>query len=108
MCPTFHGFGEITRLVSPKPWNKAEVISDVATVPSAVRMRTVGCVTLSAMELPPPPRFEADSIETLIELATAADPPVQQGDVAELALPRGRVRVVVSEVDPFVIWDEVR
>lgn len=84
------------------------MIPSAVANPGSAPCGTVGCVTLSSMELPPPPRFEADSIETLIELATAADPPVQQGDVAELALPRGRVRVVVSEVDPFVIWDEVR
>ena len=53
-------------------------------------------------------RFVASSIEELIELAQRADPPVKPGDVAEVTLPRGAVRVQVQRVDPLVEWEEVR
>jgi len=52
------------------------------------------------------PRFVASSVEELVELARRADPPVAMGETAELALPRRRVRVVVREIDPLVVWDE--
>ncbi len=54
------------------------------------------------------PRFVVDSIDELIKLATRADPPVQPGDIAEVALPRRRVRVQVQSVDPLVEWEEMR
>ena len=54
------------------------------------------------------PRFVVDSIDELIKLAQRADPPVQPGDVAEVALPRRRVRVQVRSVGSEVLWEEMR
>lgn len=55
------------------------------------------------------PRFLADSVEHLVELARNAEPPVKLGDIAEIALPRRRVRVQVAEVneESEVVWLQV-
>ncbi len=52
-------------------------------------------------------RFVAKSVEELERLARSAEPPVQLGDLAELALPQRRVRMQVQSVHPLVVWDEV-
>lgn len=54
------------------------------------------------------PRFVVESSEDLIEAAKAADPPVRQGERAELCLPTRRVMLESSLVDHMVVWEEVR
>lgn len=55
-----------------------------------------------------PPRFVVESSEDLIQAAKSADPPVQQGDRAELRLPTRRVMLESTLVDHMVVWEEVR
>ena len=54
------------------------------------------------------PRFSVDSPEALIEAANAANPPVQQGERAELKIGDRRVLLESSRVDFMIVWEEVR
>lgn len=54
------------------------------------------------------PRFVVESSEDLIEAAQAADPPVRQGERAELRLPTRKVILESTVVDHMVVWEEIR
>jgi len=53
------------------------------------------------------PRFVADSAERLVELAQAADPPVREGERAELLLGRRKVLLEARLRGEYVEWIEV-
>lgn len=53
------------------------------------------------------PRFTVNSTEAFIEAALHADPPIREGDHAELVLPRRCVTLVSSLVDHMIVWTEI-
>jgi len=52
-------------------------------------------------------RFVAESSDRLVELARAADPPVREGDHAEVLLDRGKVLLEAHLRDEYIEWIEV-
>lgn len=52
-------------------------------------------------------RFVVPSPEALIEQARVAEPPVQDGDLAELQTPKRNVLLQSSVVDFEVVWTEI-
>jgi hypothetical protein len=53
------------------------------------------------------PRFVASTVQCLVDLARAADPPVREGDRAELLLDRRKVLLEARLCDDYIEWIEV-
>jgi hypothetical protein len=55
----------------------------------------------------PEARFVATSVDQLVDLAHAANPPIREGDRAKVVLGRGEVLLEAHVVDEYIEWIEV-